>query len=116
MADHRQAARTANLRSSSIRSRPIFCAPFPKRVGALLRQISYARLPCGTIGRALQAAADVCSADPGAGAAGREGLGPRFRWLTAPRSTVIQPGPVHGGITTDPDSVLDSLMQALVLG
>ena len=43
-------------------------------------------------------------------------LGTRFGFLTAPRSTVIQPGPVHGGITTDPDSVLESLMQALVLG
>ena len=45
------------------------------------------------IGRALQAAADICAAEPGAGAAGREALGSRFRWLTAPRSTVIQPGP-----------------------
>ena len=54
------------------------------------------------IGRALQAAADVCAADPGAGAAGREGLGSRFRWLTAPRSTVVQPSPVHPGLTGDP--------------
>ena len=32
------------------------------------------------IGRALKAATDVCAADPGAGAAGREALGSRFRW------------------------------------
>ena len=67
------------------------------------------------IGKALQAAADVCAADPGAGAAGREALGPRFRWLTAPRSTVIQPGPVHTGLTADPDAEADRLLQLLVL-
>ena len=63
---------------------------------------------------ALQAAADVCSADPAAGAAGREALGSRFRWLTAPRSTVIQSGPVHAGLTTDPAAELDRLLDALV--
>ncbi len=67
------------------------------------------------IGRALQAAADVCAADPAAGAAGREALGSRFRWLTAPRSTVVQPGPVHTGLTTDPAGDLSRLMRTLVL-
>jgi hypothetical protein len=69
----------------------------------------------GAIGRALQAAADVCAADPGAGAAGREALGSRFRWLTAPRSTVVQPGPVHTGLTDDPDAEADRLLRLLVL-
>ena len=27
--------------------------------------------------------------------------GPRFRWLTATRSTIVQPGPVHSGLTAD---------------
>ncbi|MCF6507343.1 DUF3037 domain-containing protein [Blastococcus sp. MG754426] len=67
------------------------------------------------IGRALQAAADVCSAAPVAGAAGREALGSRFRWLTAPRSTVVQPGPVHTGLTADPDAEADRLLALLVL-
>ncbi|MDP5183986.1 DUF3037 domain-containing protein [Blastococcus sp. BMG 814] len=67
------------------------------------------------IGRALQAAADVCAADPVAGAAGREALGSRFRWLTAPRSTVVQPGPVHTGLTADPDAEADRLLELLVL-
>ncbi|MCO7219643.1 DUF3037 domain-containing protein [Klenkia sp. PcliD-1-E] len=64
---------------------------------------------------ALQAAADVCAAVPGAGAAGREVLGSRFRWLTAPRSTVVQPGPVHTGLTADPDAEADRLLDLLVL-
>ena len=67
------------------------------------------------IGRALQAAADICAAEPGAGAAGRETLGSRFRWLTAPRSTVVQPGPVHTGLTENPEADLERLLQVLVL-
>jgi hypothetical protein len=66
------------------------------------------------IGRALQAAADICAAAPGAGAAGREALGSRFRWLTAPRSTVIQPGPVHTGLTVDPVAETERLLDLLV--
>jgi len=66
------------------------------------------------IERALQAAADVCAASPDAGAAGREALGSRFRWLTAPRSTVVQPGPVHPGLTSDPAAKLADLMDRLV--
>ena len=63
----------------------------------------------------LQAAADICAASPDAGAAGREALGSRFRWLTAPRSTVVQPGPVHTGLTDDPDAEADRLLRLLVL-
>jgi Protein of unknown function (DUF3037) len=35
--------------------------------------------------------------------------------LTAPRSTVLQPSPVHAGITTDPELTLDDLMKRLVI-
>lgn len=40
--------------------------------------------------------------------------GERFGWLTAPRSTVVQPGPVHSGVTGDPQLTLDRLMTRLV--
>ena len=43
-------------------------------------------------------------------------LGERFRWLTAPRSSVVQPGPVHGGITGNPAAELDRLFDTLVRG
>jgi len=42
------------------------------------------------------------------------GLGAVFRWLTAPRSTVVQPGPVHSGLTEDPAAELDRLLERLV--
>lgn len=60
------------------------------------------------ISRALEAAAD-CAPEAG------DGLGRRFHWLTAPRSTVVQPGPVHTGVTTDPGAELQRLFRALVL-
>ena len=36
-------------------------------------------------------------------------IGDRFRWLTAPRSTMVQPGPVHSGLTDDPVASLEGL-------
>ncbi|WP_214106315.1 DUF3037 domain-containing protein [Acrocarpospora catenulata] len=44
-----------------------------------------------------------------------EALGGRFRWLTAPRSTIVRTGPVHPGLTEDPGAALDRLMARLVL-
>lgn len=41
-------------------------------------------------------------------------LGPRFGWLSAPRSTIVQPGPVHGGTTEDPAATLAHLVRILV--
>jgi hypothetical protein len=66
------------------------------------------------IGRALQAVVDVCGPTSGCGPAGREELGSRFRWLTAPRSTVVQAGPAHTGLTTDPAAELQRLLDVLV--
>jgi hypothetical protein len=56
----------------------------------------------------------VCRGDESAGAAGRTPLGTRFGFVSAPRSTVVQPGPIHGGLTTDPDRQLDHLLDRLV--
>lgn len=39
----------------------------------------------------------------------------RFGFLKAPRSTVLQPGPVHGGVTADPARTLEHLLASLVL-
>lgn len=50
-----------------------------------------------------------------AGPAGEEDRGRRFRRLTAPRSTVLQAGPVHTGLTSDPAATLDRLLATLVL-
>jgi hypothetical protein len=38
----------------------------------------------------------------------------RFHWLTAPRSTIIQPSPVHSGLCTDPAAALTHLLNTMV--
>ncbi|SCF04630.1 DUF3037 domain-containing protein [Micromonospora chokoriensis] len=53
----------------------------------------------------------TCSGD---GPATRMRLGERFHWLVAPRSTMIQAGPVHTGLTADPTAELERLMATLV--
>jgi hypothetical protein len=71
--------------------------------------------------QALAAIAAVCAGSDPAGEIGTSGeigqqdIGRRFRWLTAPRSTVVQPGPVHTGLTRDPAAEADRLLRMLVL-
>ena len=56
----------------------------------------------------------VCAADEVVGAVAAKPAGTRFGFLKAPRSTVLQPGPVHGGVTTDPGRQLEHLLERLV--
>jgi hypothetical protein len=63
---------------------------------------------------ALRSIEAVCRGDESAGEAGRGPMGTRFGFVKAPRSTVVQPGPVHGGTTDDPDRELDHLLDRLV--
>ncbi|MEU1706722.1 DUF3037 domain-containing protein [Streptomyces sp. NPDC005706] len=63
---------------------------------------------------ALGAVERVCAGGEEAGQAARDDAGRRFRWLIAPRSTVVQPGPVHTGLTTDPAAETERLLGLLV--
>ncbi len=63
---------------------------------------------------ALTAIECTCRGGPHAGQAAAEPPGIRFRWLTAPRSTVVQSGAVHAGLTADPAAEVDRLLDALV--
>ncbi|WP_419993045.1 DUF3037 domain-containing protein [Streptomyces boninensis] len=63
---------------------------------------------------ALRAVEGVCCGGTGAGQAAGDDAGRRFRWLIAPRSTVVQPGPVHTGLTDDPEAEADRLLELLV--
>ena len=38
----------------------------------------------------------------------------RFRWVTSPSSTMIQPSEVHGGVTESPEGSLEDLFARLV--
>ncbi|MFI9628068.1 DUF3037 domain-containing protein [Streptomyces sp. NPDC052042] len=63
---------------------------------------------------ALHAVEGVCQGGTYAGQAAGDDPGRRFRWLIAPRSTVVQPGPVHSGLTVDPEAEVERLFQLLV--
>ncbi|MGI8666373.1 MAG: DUF3037 domain-containing protein [Jatrophihabitans sp.] len=63
---------------------------------------------------ALDAVSAICQGAAEMGAAARTSLGQRFGWLAAPRSTMVQPGPVHGGLTADPAIELARLLDMLV--
>ena len=62
------------------------------------------------VAAALGAVAEGCRSGPAA----EQPPGARFRWLTATRSTIVQPGPVHGGLTADPEAELGRLFDDLV--
>ncbi|MEV0173763.1 DUF3037 domain-containing protein [Streptomyces sp. NPDC050803] len=63
---------------------------------------------------ALHAVERVCSGGDTAGQAASDDAGRRFRWLIAPRSTIVQPGPVHTGLTADPAAETERLLELLV--
>lgn len=57
----------------------------------------------------------ISKGGPDGGTIGMLDMPERFRWLTATRSTILQPSQVHPGYTSDPKATLDKLFQQLVL-
>jgi Protein of unknown function (DUF3037) len=64
--------------------------------------------------RALALIPRICAGDPGAGPIAALDQAERFRWLSAPRSTVTQVSPVHAGLCDDPAETLAQLMAKVV--
>jgi hypothetical protein len=62
----------------------------------------------------LEAIPRICAGDPDAGPIARLSLRERFRWLVAPRSTMIQVSPVHAGLCDHPERALEDLFQKAV--
>ena len=62
----------------------------------------------------LEAVPRIAAADPSAGPIARLSRAERFHWLVAPSSTMVQPSPVHTGLTDDPSATLDHLFETLV--
>jgi Protein of unknown function (DUF3037) len=56
----------------------------------------------------------ICKGGAKAGAIGQLPLGERFRWLTAPRSTIVQTSPVHTGLCSDARETLAGLLTKLI--
>ena len=63
----------------------------------------------------LEAIPRICAGDPAAGPISRLSQRERFHWLTAPRSTIIQPSPVHTGVCDEAGGLLDRLAKQFLL-
>ncbi len=61
----------------------------------------------------LESCAAICSGEITAGPIALAPPSERFHWVTAPRSDVIQAGPVHEGLCEDPAAMLDELFSAI---
>ena len=67
-----------------------------------------------TVRRHLDAFASICAGGPESGPIGALPSRERFRWLTAPRSTIIQTSPTHGGRCTDHATMIERLLDPMV--
>jgi hypothetical protein len=56
----------------------------------------------------------VIKGDPAGGPLAHEETSYRFRWITAPKSTIIQCSKVHPGLTAEPEKVLEKLFHEYV--
>jgi hypothetical protein len=74
-----------------------------------------ASLDLDAVRDSLAAISAVCAGGEAGGPAAALPLGQRFRWLVAPRSTVVQPGPVHTGRSDAVGTEAARLLTRLVL-
>ena len=63
----------------------------------------------------LEAIPRICAGDPEAGPIAKLSQRERFHWLTSPRSTIVQPSPVHTGVCDGTDGLLDRLERQFVI-
>jgi len=80
-----------------------------ERLRALAPKIDMAE-----VRRHLETVPRICAGDATAGPIAKLGLGERFHWLTAPKSTMIQVSPVRTGICDEPERLLVKLMVEMV--
>jgi Protein of unknown function (DUF3037) len=81
---------------------------------ARLQALGGDSLDVDEVREALAAIEAVCAGDGPAGSPAGEPIGIRFGFVSAPRSTVVQPGPIHGGVADDPERELSALLDRLV--
>jgi hypothetical protein len=67
-----------------------------------------------TVRAHLDATRRIVAGEPDAGPIAEMAPPERFRWVTAPASTMIQPSEVHGGVTDSPERSLADLFERLV--
>jgi Protein of unknown function (DUF3037) len=68
------------------------------------------------VAKHLEAVERICAGDAAAGPIAKLSQRERFHWLTSPRSTIIQPSPVHTGVCTGTDDLLDRVEKQFLIG
>jgi len=63
----------------------------------------------------LDAVPRICAGDQAAGPIAQLSQRERFHWLVSPRSTIIQPSPVHTGVCDTTDSLMDRLARQFLV-
>lgn len=64
--------------------------------------------------RHLDALSTVCAGGAEAGPIGELSTRERWRWLVAPRSTILQMSPPHAGVGGDPDGDIERILARVV--
>ena len=82
---------------------------------ALRLQALWPEADADLIRQHLEAVRRICAGDPAAGPIARLSQRERFHWLVSPRSTIIQPSPVHTGVCDDTEGMLDRLAKQFLL-
>ncbi|MGH3087107.1 MAG: DUF3037 domain-containing protein [Rubrobacteraceae bacterium] len=72
-------------------------------------------LDAKTVAAHLESIRKVCAGGPEGGALGMLSARERFGRVVAPRSTIVQPSPVHTGFAKDPEQALERLLAEMVL-
>ena len=91
-----------------------------KFLGALMRidadrlRVLWPDIDLDAVERQLDVIRLVAAGNPAGGAIASLPSAERFGWISAPASTVVQPGPVHAGLAEDPEEALTDLFVDLV--
>ena len=84
------------------------------RLDAARLQALWPEVDVDAIARQLEVIRLVADGDSAGGAIAQLPPAERFGWISAPASTVVQPGPVHAGLAIDPEAALSDLFADLV--
>jgi hypothetical protein len=79
------------------------------RLSALAPEVDLA-----LVRRHLEAIPRICAGGPDSGPIGRLPLRERWRWLVAPRSTILQFSAPHAGLCDSPEALLEKLLDDAV--
>ncbi len=88
------------------------------RTGIALNEVKFNAFNCESpiseIREHLSAFEKISIGGEHSGPIGQLPIGSRFRWLTAPRSTIVQVSSVHTGLCRNADETLADLLEKLV--